>query len=524
MSNKKEKSLLRLGWGIGIRVAIVALLVFALSPMSGCTPDIPNDYQDLGNQEMIFDTTKGIIPTPNVLVMNQTTGTLDLSQAGIHLPGDMPWSAVKYITCTELTEEQQEVLPIAACEFYQYLTSLDGFPINSTITAPASADIDLSTVNPDPTPDAASRTLLVAAVDRDNPFDRIPYESKDLDITSELSIPATQSPTQKDIWNLTIKHKPLPLWDVNKDYIISVRGYENGIKSTDDKTFVSSATYLLLKKEDSLTCGKTTGSENQATCEANPIMIPESCPYYTLLEATEPAGTSPAVTSVTLCVLEYLRTQFLTMWLGIDFISGDAMPSVMHSDAAIAWAFPTHSGSVAPLQSSAVSATEIHIPVYGTVDETTLSVLNPVLNTGTIALIDLTALDTAQSDKDRFLAFMMFTPEYENGVIKLIDVKVNTNITTINLLSDHIYGIFMKDGITNATGKPLVPAPTAVLLKAQGEVHDGVPRTIRGLVGDDDASAAEQGRLGLKDLLDNMVQLLPREHLVYIYAFTYTSP
>jgi hypothetical protein len=586
MRSKKGKSLLKLSWVVGTRALGAVLLVLALLSINGCTKDISNDWVDGGNGEMLFDSTNGIVPTPNKLVMNQKTGTVDLSKAGIPLPKGITWSKdvpckefsdqgtcteLQSVACADLSLEQQLVVPIASCDIYKYLTSLDGFPTASFITAPASAKIDTSTVKPDADPDAASRTLLAFALDRTNPTTTKPkvYGSKELAVSSELSIPATLSPTKADIWNLTIK--PTAFWEVNKDIFVSVRGYENGIKSSANKTFISSLTYYLLKKNESLTCGKTTGAEDQATCEANPVMITESCPYFTLVEGGEPEGTSAAITSVTLCVLENLRNQFIQLWGAIDNIAGGTAtePSAMHTDSAIAWTFPTHSKSVIeyiPIAYDPVTTdytnNQITIKVNGNVELSKLKRGGPVYPTddnmaGTIFLIDECSLYKASIDNDDNLklaytikAFPMFDPSIisDTNEIKLdniyvLQISTPSNTSIGHLSSDTNYIIFVSKGI-NDQKQPIldnmVPFMTTVLAKAEDQLYDSdtdtlfVPSALTGLTNATAqdramAAAAEAMRYQLAQMFfDNPASQesliipcgLTRDNILFVYEIT----
>ena len=61
------------------------------------------------------------MPSPSGLIVNQTTHRIDFSLAGITIPDD----------CAA-----QTAMPQAACEFDQWLQTLDGYPTTTPATVP----------------------------------------------------------------------------------------------------------------------------------------------------------------------------------------------------------------------------------------------------------------------------------------------------------------------------------------------------------------------------------------------------
>ena len=118
----KSKSDKERRWSIGIAM-------FVAWGFAGCEPDIGLDPVP---EVMEFDISSdpARIPEPTDLLINPVTGLIDFSPFGLTLPADC---------------EAQDLLSTAQCEFYQYLSTLDGFPTIGGARAPASAPLDLST-------------------------------------------------------------------------------------------------------------------------------------------------------------------------------------------------------------------------------------------------------------------------------------------------------------------------------------------------------------------------------------------
>ena len=96
--------------------------------------------------------------------------------------------------------------------------------------------------------------------------------------------------------------------------------------------------------------------------------------------------------------------------------------------------------------------------------------------------------------------------------------------TAAPLVAGHQYGIFMTNGLLNATGAPFVPSPVSVLLSLQGTLID--PTTGGSAIStlaDADAIQLEAGRAQLAALFDNTrlraVTGVGRDNLVYAFAF-----
>lgn len=422
---------------------------------------------------MEFDTTAdpARVPEPNVIMINQETGLIDFSIGGLVIPED----------CADGVELG---LPMAQCEFYQYLEGLDGFPTLSPAKAPASAPIDMSTVS-------LADTLAV--------IEDTPSKWGDEKVLTEFD--------EEDNY---LKVTPLAGWNVGKTYLVAVRGYDNGVVGAEGERVISSQAYFLLKEEESLMCEAST-----------PSGIPHDCKYLELLAT----GTDEESAREQLASLEALRQGFLQagVWDTLDVL-GD----MQKEEVAVVWAFPTHSGSVAELNPAAGmvplidenSFDNILIPVKGTVDASSVQAFHPVANPqGGVYLIDLTELMEGNDAG----AFPIMTASYDPS-------REGVSMTTqTQLIVGHTYLFILSDRLENEAGEPFVPSPTTVFLRSHGELVNGEGESQVSSLDDDSAGQLEAGRVMLQELLDNedfqnTTRLYNREKIVYLYALTLQEP
>ncbi|MBI4508971.1 MAG: hypothetical protein HY698_05015 [Deltaproteobacteria bacterium] len=452
------------------KVAFTPLILVALGP--GCVPGLATDVPP---EMMVFDPqgSPPLVPTPSFLAMNPTTGKIDLSSAGIDVPADC---------------QAQKAIPIAQCEFFQYLESLDGFPTLTPAQAPASAALDMGTVK---VPD--NLFVYNAATSQALTTDALRVEVRPTDSAHSLSI------------------DPKKGWDRGGMYFISVRGYEKGIRAQSGLDVVSSPIYFLLKKDESLACNT----------EPPALVSPKQCPYYQVI--AKPGKTQEEV-SASLFSLEKLRRTLRSLGPArIDAwnLIGTA-GKMAKEEVAIFWVFPTHSSPVAEVDPSRGLVPEIvddqtlRIAVKGTVKGDTVSRLVPLVGkSGTVLLLDLTELKEATSDLGRLGAFLMIDPSYESG-------SITVKLSASSLTPGHQYAIFLTHGITDDAERPLVPSPLTVLLRSRGPLVEDGKSTVSG-VAYDQALQIEGGRKELAQLLDNESFVsstgLSRDKIAYIYAF-----
>src|SRR5689334_5559670 len=114
-----------------IRSRLLHVSVLAL--IAGCAPDLPHEPAP-SCVELEFDPGSGKTSQPTSLVIDDKTGLIDLSRAGIDVPDEPDGCA------------HQAALSVAQCELYQYLERLDGFPTLASATTPVSAPIDPESV------------------------------------------------------------------------------------------------------------------------------------------------------------------------------------------------------------------------------------------------------------------------------------------------------------------------------------------------------------------------------------------
>ncbi|MBI5536097.1 MAG: hypothetical protein HY898_25475 [Deltaproteobacteria bacterium] len=430
---------------------------------AACAPGIASD--DDIPETLPFDpaATPPLLPQPTNIVVNPSTGRIDFSLAGVDVPED----------CAAAQSMSQ-----AQCEFYKYLGALDGFPTDMAATAPVTAPVQTSSLQ-----QLGNVVVVNAALGAQLTDLQLSYD----DTTRQIAVGAKQG------------------WDVGSSYFVGVRGYANGIRSTEGRKFVSSVPYVLFKLNESLTCGAKTASE-----------LDPRCPYAQLLASPQ---TDSAQLFRDLSDLESIRQLYgptLHLWDTLAQVAKLPMDEV-----ASAWAFPTHSGSVIELNPGlgriprVVGTSTLELDFKGSVDDSKLTPFS-FSTKGTVFLLDLTALEKNDFDK----GVPAFTVERTGGVIALK--------TAAPMVNGDLYGIIVTDGVTNAQGLPFVAPPMAVLLRSRGSLVDSAGHSTVEGVADADAAQLEAGRLDLKALLDDplFVQLtnLKRENIAYVYAFSFPNP
>ncbi|HEY8926081.1 MAG TPA: hypothetical protein VIU64_16970 [Polyangia bacterium] len=434
----------------------------ALAAAAGCTPDVPRDPVP---EEMIYDlqSRPPNVPQPTVLVMNRTTGRIDFSQAGVILPTDCSMAQTPPPGATPM--------PQAECEFDHYLQRLDGFPTVTPATAPASAALDPTTLT------GANVVVVNAATGAVVPDAKVSFDTT----SGHLVV------------------RPARSWSIGATYWIGVRGYGNGVRAVGGKEVVGSSTHALLKQTMSLTC-----------MAVPPDPIAATCPGLQLLSQSYPS----AVAMQLLFQLEPAR-QVYAAGGGFELMAAAGLP---REELAVLWGFPVHSFSVAELDPPAglvpavVAPNEIHVAVQGTVDPASVKATVFMGDIGTVVLMDLSALAAMDLPKG-------IPPAEASYVAGDIVIR-----TAAPLVAGHQYGIFMTNGLTDATGRPLVPPPISVLLSLQGTLVDAATgHSTISTVADADAVQLEAGRMQLAALFDNTVLKgvtgVGRDNLVYAFAF-----
>jgi hypothetical protein len=427
---------------------------------------------DIGAQSipeaMEFDPGTGRVPQPTVLVINPVTGKIDLSLAGVTVPAD----------CLA-----QAAMPVAQCEFYQYLQSLDGFPTTAGAVAPVTALLDPASLT--------ATNVVVVDLARRKAFVDLAFGVDE----------ATK--------NLTID--PKAGWDVGALYVGAVRGYANGVQAVGGidavggTAVVASSVMFLLKEETSLMCGAATASD-----------IPASCPYMTLLTQQMPDAEARA----SLVSLETVRQGLGALGAFGAMTDLGGMPK---AEQAVLWAFPTHSASVIeldpnpkrPLLPTVNGPREIRLKVKGPVDPATVTAWS-LDAPGTVFLLDLTAL----ANDDLGGGLPAFSVAVADGALVLT--------ADADLPDGHTIATLVTTGVQNPSGVALVASPVTALLKSRGPLVDAQGRSqVPSDVGDADAALLEGGRADFATLLDDELFAsltgLTRGDLAYVYGFDFPN-
>ncbi|HVT07021.1 MAG TPA: hypothetical protein VHO67_06170 [Polyangia bacterium] len=436
-----------------MRAAAGVMGLLGLAAAAGCAPSIGHDPVPGAMQ---WDAMPPRVPSPSLLLVNPATGRIDFSQAGIRVPSQ----------CAAQTD-----LPQAACEFDQYLQTLNGFPTTTTAMAPASAALDPATL-----------TLG----------------------TNVVAVTATGAPANVavgfDPTGNFVTVDPQPTWELATLYWFAVRGYDDGVRTTTGAQVVGSPTMSLLKEESPLDCGAMNDSD-----------LDRSCPAYDLLLSQ---GLAPPDAAATLRQLEAARTAYLAAgaW---DLVAAAGIPK---AEVAVLWGFPVHTSSVAEISAPApvpqvTAPNQIQVAVHGPIDPATVVPFIVREQTGTVVLMDLDAV--AKGD-------------LVNGLPRVDAQVVNGNIVITGqnpFPADHTIGLFFTNGLHDPTGAPLVASPVSVLLTLQGSLVDSDMHSVISGLSDAQAAVAEAGRQQLQPLFDNAALTgltgIKRSNLVYCFAFTF---
>jgi hypothetical protein len=437
-------------------VIVRSLLYGALlAGLAACTPDLGRDGVP---EAMEFDTEASPprLPQPTGLVVNPRTGHIDFALTGTPLPAD----------CADA----QGISP-AECDFDHYLESLDGFPTVTPAAAPATAELDPTTLTL-----GANVVVLSTRDPADVPPLAVAYDEK----SRSLAV------------------VPEPSWSIHEYYWIAVRGYAGGVRARSGAEVVGSPTMALLKQDDPLPCGAST-----------PDDVPASCPALELLAQNQPE----AEARQTVFMLESIRAAYVAsgVW---ERLAGAGLPK---EEIAVLWGFPTHSSSVAELEPAAglvphvTAANELRIHVQGPVDEKTVSAFVVREQQGPVVLMDL----TAAASGDLVAGFPRARATFVGGDIVLTGES--------DFQAGHRYGVFITRGVHDPAGAPLAPAPISVLLALRDPLVDEQGHSLVSSVSDADAASLEAGRTALAALFDNPVlgalTGISRDELVYCFAF-----
>lgn len=454
----------------------IGLLAAALAIAPACTPKVGDDPPP---SYFEFDPTTDPprVPLPNVAAVNQETGLIDLG-----VPYDLS-------VCEQITS-----MPPAMCEFSLYLEGLDGYPSQSPVTVPASAEIDLDTLTPE--------NLAVFAL---APLSGL-----------ELSWDATHM-------NLVIDNPAG--FKVGEQYVVAIRGYDDGVQTTDGSRVVAPTSYSLLKREESLiNCHPDPPNPQDLV---DPV-VDHDCKYFALLVEQYGASDPESIAMVeqSLIDLEALRQGFLAagLWDAVDILAG--MPK---EEVAMVFAFPIHSGPVVEVDPergkipTVVPPSSFRLEVNGTIDASTLVPGAPLSPNGTVGLLNVTAL----AANDYVNGLPQFSVAFVDGAIEIQDATplVPGDRYVFLLRTEDPFGNATGPYVADTDGIPLVPPPAVVAVRGRYPVYDEV-RDVSNISTFSTAQAREleANRIAFAELLTNPAFNMTREQIGYLFAFDLPTP
>lgn len=500
-------------WHILAAVLSTAALVVG----AGCEPEIGDDPVPAF---MEFDTDTGRIPEPTIAAVSLTTGMLDFGPLGYDVPKGPT-------ACLDATGWPS----VAECEFFQYLETLDGYPTLSSMRAPANAVLDPATITYEGTVDD-TLVVLKGGFSKVTASDGLVVAFNDADNYLYIDNPAG--------------------WEVGTMYVGAVRGYDNGVATTDGTRVVASVIYNLLKREESLLdCAPDAEDPPFYNADAQ---VDEQCKYYELVHEMyasqfpdDPDALHATVVGL-LGSLEGLRQGYK----GEDGNTGlwdltDSVGQIAKAEAAVAWAWPVHSQTTVELQPVLGMVPipdgdrSFRLHFKGSIDASSLvpfnlgngasatvyllnaTILDEVINQGTGSLLDAVPAFTSTVDGDEIVLTADST---------LIDGDRYIIMLVAKAEGDERDAAFcgVCDGPPGEVGsRPIVPSPLTVFLRTRGALADAEGISLVSNLDNASAVLAEESRQALAELFDNelfgsLTAGLIRENVAYVYAFDHVAP
>jgi len=508
-------------WQTLTAVVFAALLVVG----AGCEPEIGNDPVP---SFMEFDTATGRIPEPTVAAISQTTGMLDFGLLGY----DVPEEPAACLTAAGWPS-------VAECEFFQYLETLDGYPTLSTMRTPANAALDPATITYE---GAADDTLVVleGGFSKYTAGDGLVVSFNDADNYLYIDNPAG--------------------WEIGTLYVGAVRGYDNGVVTSDGTRVVASVIYNLLKREESLLdCAPDAQTPPFYNADA---VVDDQCKYYELIHEMyasqfpgDPDGLHATVVGL-LASLEGLRQGYK----GVDGITGmwdviDLVGQMAKDEVAVAWAWPTHTQTTVELQPAlgmvpvAEGNNILRLPFKGTIDASSLVPFTLAdAEAATVFLLNATVVQQALTNPALLNdAILGFTPTLVgNELVLTADLPFIDGDRHIIMLTAKAEGDNRPDLVPANAGdpfycgvcdgppgevgsRPIVPSPLTVYLRTRGALVDADGNSLVSKLDNETAVEVEESRLAMAQLFDeplfaSLTHDLIRENVAYVYAFNYVAP
>ena len=209
-------------------------LMMTLAAMSGCVEETPLKPARQ-TVKALWDPSAGTLPSPSDLARDPTTGRL-------HLPID-------------------DAMPEAEQEFRRYLSTLDGYPITSTVSVPVSGPID---------PDSLPGALILVDQERGLSLETTTW------FDPQRQVIVAQPKVEQE------QHRLRP----GATYRVGLWGYQGGARGLEGAPLIADAAFYLLRSRSPLTehLGAMPGQTRQEKEEAAMRLEPIRAEYGPLLD------------------------------------------------------------------------------------------------------------------------------------------------------------------------------------------------------------------------------------------------
>lgn len=442
-----------------------------------------------------------VVPTPNDLAINPTTGRVEA-------PVDPSTSPAQQ----EFTRD--------------YLNTLDGFPTSSVATTPI-AELDPTTLS-------TSSVLL-------------------LDLKPEAGlpqvIPELGYDSQRGLLTVT---PPRTGWPKGGHYAVAVIGGEQGVKGTEGRPVVASPAWFLLRFPTPLVACQPNVEPTPDTCRATTSLIPAT---QTEIGARKKEQAANALR------LEALRLRYAPVLEKLEArgISRDdvalvwtfkvmSLPEATFDPERGTVPFPNDllltrdaQGTRVNLPPAPSTAPELQKQLIAELNKLDgFSTTAPIVseNSDTRGAIDLGKLDASLLPAATHFLKLTATGAAPQNVEICLDCRVSKKadgtlpnnppqlqfVPRVPLEERSTYAAVMTTGLKNDQGQRVVPTGAFALLRSSAPLVDAAGRSQVSGVLDTQAQNLEAARKGLKPLFDGLAAAgLPRKDLTLAWAFTTQS-
>ncbi len=409
----------------------------------------------------IWSPTDGELPTPTDLVYDEVTETLDL-------PVD------------------DEELSPAEVEFRQYLNTLDGYPLQTSITVPMSGPLNAGTLG--------GSMLMIDTTD-----------NRPVRLISEF-----EETTNRIIAKSVPFDDESAVLQPGRTYAFGLAGYGPGVQGADGEVVVSDAAFYLVRSERDLrdhpyAMPGDSRSEKREIAEKLEELRQDLQPLYESMEARGVPRMDIAVASM------FTTTQKPGVW------------------------FDSDAGRI-PLPNQALVNTDtglVEVPIDESDDESARE-LKEAFNTydgfSTTGAITMEATSSLDSNTVNEETVRLFRFEENGDIIEDTDLErgVLRNTRTFYMkprlaLEPSTWYAYVATREITSGGRPVEPQPLAALLRSKAPLLvDGVPQV--GILDLESAELLEPLRARMEPLLDRLEsQGTPRDQLSVVVPFKTVS-